>query len=219
MNRSTIVRLAIVISLLGSLLLSAGCSLLGIGGPEYQTVTDPVNYFHFKVPGDWQSDTSQGFVLVYAAEELPAEDESFDKLALFAFSSAVVGEVPEDEELESIVERRASNRGWGDYEIGEVEDFELGERPGSKVRVSGTDGEGKAFEADFYLVRTDGKSIGLMTVAPPGEIDSYAEELALMTGENWFWHFPDLDASAEETETDEPAEDDDIKTDGETVDE
>jgi hypothetical protein len=213
MNRSAIVRLAAVTALLVALLLSTGCSLLGIGGPEDQTVTDAANYYHFKIPGDWQADTSQGFVVVYASEELPMADEPFDKLTLFAFSSAVVGEDSEGEELESIVERRATNRGWGEYETGEAVDIELGGRPGSKVRVTGTDGEDREFEADFYLVRTGGKSIGLMAVAPPGELDGYADDVALITGENWFWHFSDPEASGEETATDEPSEGEDVKPD------
>jgi hypothetical protein len=188
---------------------ATGCALIDrIGGTSTQlkTVTDTKNYFHFKIPGDWQADTSQGFILVYASEELPTEGAPFDKLALSAFSEAAVTDESLADELKGIVDRRAENRTWGEYTAGEVQDVEIGGRPGAKIRVNGTDSEGKKFDGDFYLVRTNGKSIGLMAVAPEGTLDDYAEDIDSILVDNWFWHFADPGASDEAPSPDSDAE-------------
>jgi hypothetical protein len=202
MNR-TALRIATTLALATALLAGTGCSLLDRESNDPITVTDPNGFFHFKIPATWQADISQGFVVVYAAEELPQEGQPYDDLAMFMYSIEGANETPEEDELKSIIDTRAKNREWGEYTIGEYSEFELGGRKGTMVRVTGTDGQDQKFEADFCIVRSAGKSVGLMNVAPPDKLETYEEEIASITQENWFWHFQDPEASGEDTATDD----------------
>jgi len=157
------------------------------GAGDYTDIADTAGLFHFKIPATWQHVIEPGTIMVYAAKELPAAGEDFEALTLFVFSSEVSTTAPEAEELQAIIENRAQTRGWKDYTAAEPEEAAIGNRTGTKIAVSGLDGQGKGFSSEFFLIRTGNKTVGILAVAPS---DSYADtkdDLADILANRWYW--------------------------------
>jgi hypothetical protein len=162
-----------------------GCSA-SVGGESQKTVADPNGLFHFKVPAEWQSNTEQGLITVYAAEELPDSGE-LDALSLVVLSGSVEDTTtPVEAKVVEIVGLRAASRGWSEYSTGEPEDVMVGNRPGIRVEVRGSDAEGVEFEGAYHLVRTAGSEVLVVAVSPGGQWDSDRERIDDVF-EQWYW--------------------------------
>ncbi|MCL4079326.1 hypothetical protein MX659_06990 [Coriobacteriia bacterium Es71-Z0120] len=159
-------------------------------------VSDPNALFHFKIRSDWQSTTVQGLTLVYASPELPKSDKLADTLTLAVYPSYDATDVPLPEQLKGVIERRSKNRHWKSYEASEPTSITVGGRPGVSADVSGTDANGTAFDARFYLVRTGDQQVGFFAVAPKGTLKRYEAELAAIMKDRWYWHRPESETTA-----------------------
>ena len=162
-----------------------GCSASG-GGTSQKTVADPNGLFHFKIPAEWQSNTEQGLITVYGAEELPESGE-IAALSLIVLSGATEDTgTPIDTKIVEIVDLRAESRGWTDYSVGDPGEVMVGNRTGTRVEVQGSDAEGVAFEGAYHLVRTAGSDVLIVAVSPEGQWASDGEQLDEVF-EQWYW--------------------------------
>ena len=106
---------------------------------------------------------------------------------------------PVPEALVEYVAYWGETRGWTNVEAGEPVDATVGGRAASRVDITATDGNGRAFRAAYVWVRTNNREVLITAVTPPENWDTYAADLdAVLT--DWFWHRPE-GTSAEETTT------------------
>ena len=175
-------------------------ALVGCGtAEEKRDVADSSGLFHFKVPAEWQFQVTSGTTSVYAAEALPEGGAEADALAIVAMVSDTTTETPVPEALVEYVAYWGETRGWTNVEAGEPVDATVGGRAASRVDITATDGNGRAFRAAYIWVRTNNREVLITAVTPPENWDTYAADLdAVLT--DWFWHRPE-GTSAEETTT------------------
>jgi hypothetical protein len=191
-------------ALLVALALSAlpGCSLAG-SEPEYDTATDFDDRFDILIPQGWRSVSDSSILAIYAAEDLPTEEESLEILSVLVISAPARAEVTPERMLEEYVEFRAEDRGWQNAEISEVTSAALGGREGHAIDVTATDENGHEFQAKFVTVRTGGTDFVMIAVTPADEYDEYAADVDGIM-ERWSWRVPD--ESGEATGGAEPVE-------------
>jgi hypothetical protein len=162
-----------------------GCSNSG-SSTSQKTVSDPNGLFHFKIPADWQSNTEQGLITVYGAEDLPESGE-IDALSLIVLSGSTEDTgTPVGAKIVEIVDQRAASRGWTDYSVSDPGEVMVGDRPGARVEVAGVDAEGVAFEGAYHIVRTAGSDVLIVAVSPDGGWSRDREQLDDVF-EQWYW--------------------------------
>lgn len=197
-SRITRITLLAAVVLVGALL--AGCGLLP-GSGDTRSVSDLNNLFNFEVPAKWLVRTDEGVVTVYASDELPAQGEQPDALAVLVLSSREASGAPVPEMLEYLVDARAKSRGWTAVKKGEPQKTTVGGRPATYIDVSAKNAEGKQFESRYYFVRTDGSEAFVAAIAPAGKpIDSYDKDLEKIT-KMWYWYGAGVKASDQTTDT------------------
>lgn len=197
--RSSRTAVTISAAMLATALLLAGCST-GTADSDLQTVADNTGFYHLKVPAAWTFRTDPGIVSVFAGETLPEEEKLTDPV-LLVYLSEQPTEDPLGEMLVSLVEQRAEARAWAEgATIGDPAETQVGGRTAQRLHILATDALGVEFQADFYLLRTAGREVLMMAVAPSGQWDDFAAQVDDITSENWFWHIPD-DASDESSAT------------------
>lgn len=200
---SRIHRFALALVVVALLLSAIGCSSLPFGG-KLTSVSDPKNVFHFKIPDKWQAATDAGFISVYAGRKLPAEGEKPKELSVLVFSAAEASDTPVAEMVDYLVDARAEARGWKSVKPGKGKKVSVGGREGYALDVIATGADGAEFESRYIFVRTGGKEVFYVAIAPAGDpIADYDEQIADMTKE-WFWHIGESDVvspGAVQTET------------------
>lgn len=154
----------------------------------YKDIADPNGLYHFKVRSNWQSTLLSGVNLVYASDKLPASDALADTLTLAVYASYEATDVPLPEQLQTVIERRAENRGWKSYQRSEATSVTVGGREGVAIDVTGVDANRTKFDARFYLVRAGNRQVGFLAVAPAGKLATFDDELKAIITERWFWH-------------------------------
>lgn len=186
-TRAFILLLAVaLVALIASTI--AGCS-----SPDdrLKTATDSTGFFHIKFPAEWQHTIEAGLISVYASDALPESDRLEDP-ALLIFLSEQPMDQPVPDLLTELIESRAADREWREgYTISEPETVTVGGRDAARVTASGVDRNGVEFESEYYLVRTDGREILVMAVAPSGEWDEFSTEVARILSDDWYWHIPE----------------------------
>lgn len=188
--------------LAASLLIAAPLGAAGCAKePALRSWGEPTGLFHFKVPEDWQVNVQPSFMTVYAGSEFPSE-EIFDALSVLVFVVVPTEGEPADA-LTTLIENRATEREWQEYEAGEVQDTVMGNRVAYKRHVTGVDARGNAFAADYVLARTNGREVLVVAVAPADSWETDREAVATLLEQEWYWHIPDpavtIGGSAEET--------------------
>lgn len=172
-------------------LLLASLALPGCGkdpSAETRSVSDPNDVMHFKVPKSWQVNTDEGFVFVYAGEQLPAEDERATALSMIVMSSRTASDSPEAEMIDYLIDARAAARRWSDVKAGKPTTIELGGRPAVRVDVSAKDASGKRFESRYVFARSGGSEVFVAAIGAPGEtLDEYEDDLKRIYRQ-WYWH-------------------------------
>lgn len=152
---------------------------------QLQTVNDSESLFHVKVPASWQTTSTASGLALYATDRLPAT-EKIDSLSVFVLV-AKESDQASTTLLARIVNDRAKSRGWKNRHISRVARTKIGNRQALGIDVSGTDQSGLAFKGAYYLVRTSGDDVLVITVAPADAWDSKAvDDLR----NRWYWHLP-----------------------------
>lgn len=181
-RRSIALIVALAIALLVGLATASGCSRKTA---ELQTVNDRESLFHVKVPASWQTTVTAGGLAMYATDSLPAT-ERIESLSVFVLV-AKESDQASPTLLARIVNDRASSRGWTDRSISKVAKTTIGNRQALRIDVAGTDKSGVVFSGAYYLVRTSGNDVLVITVAPKAMWDTKAvDDLR----EHWYWHLP-----------------------------
>jgi hypothetical protein len=194
-------RLAFASFLLVTGLLAGGCSLLGGDvSSDLTDVADSIALFHFKVPADWQTMVESGLIAISAGEEpLDPAQEKLDRFWMLVYTSEEPSDTPVAENLTYLIEQRAELREWTDLQMDEPVEAKVGDRDAAMVSATATDFNGIDFEARYYFVRTKSNEVLIVTMAPAGTFDEYAEEVDAIVGERWFW--ASTAGSAETSET------------------
>lgn len=188
-------RVALAVIAVMTILSVAGCSSLPFGG-KTTSVSDPKNVFHFKVPEKWQASTDSGFISVYAGRKLPSEGEKPKALSVLVFSTTEATSTPVAKMVDYLVEARAEARGWKSVKPGKGKKVTVGGREGYSLDVVATGSDGSDFESRYIFVRTGGKEVFYVAIAPAGDpITDYDEQIADMTKE-WFWHVGETDVES-----------------------
>jgi len=156
---------------------------------ELETVNDASGLFHVKVPNDWSSLAEEGLVVLYASDTLP-EEERIDDLSVAIFSTDETTDTPVPETLTFVVDRRAADRSWKDYSRSEPRATSIGGREGSFVEVTGTDANGQDFRARYHYIRTSGRDVLVIAVAPSAMWDVVVPEVDTLIADEWYWHTP-----------------------------
>jgi hypothetical protein len=187
---------------LAAALLAGSLALASCGEAEKRDVPDTSGLFHFKVPAKWAAASQNSMISIYADDELPAEGEAYEKLSLVILTSRTASSLPIDEALADLVTKAAESRKWTDTEIGEPYDAAVGGRKASRVDLTGTDQNGRAFAAAYIWVRTLDADVLVYAVTPRDDWDKWQEDLDTILTE-WYWQKPDPEneVSTEESAT------------------
>lgn len=182
---------ALLVTVVSAALLAATLAGCSSSGDRFKTATDSTGFFHIKFPADWQHTVEAGLISVYASDALPETDRLEDPALLIFLSEQPVDE-PVPDLLSGLIESRAADREWRDgYTISEPETATVGGREAARVTASGVDRNGIEFESEYYLVRTDGREILVMAVAPAEEWSAFSEEVTRILSTEWYWHVPE----------------------------
>ena len=202
----TIKRIALAALVIVTALSITGCSLFE-KDPEYRDVTARDSLYHFQMPSDWQSLVDGTAVAVYAAEELPEPGEAADTLSIIALTANVTTDAPVPDELLRITSNRSIQRSWTDTVISDPIETSVGSREAYSVEVAAIDGSGNPFEGRFHLIRTSGREVLIVAVAPASLYADYVSDMEDIL-ERWYWHQPE--SQTDEMEVDMPTETTDI---------
>lgn len=186
---SRITRILALATLLMTLVITGGCSLFGGADTELKDVSDYSGVFHFQVPADWQVSAESGAIAVYASQALPTAETAIESLSILVFTSYETTVSPAAEQLKQFAEDRSTQRGWVDPVIGDVSETEIGGRPAYQIEIEASNPDGPRFAGRFLLVKTSGRDVLVIAVAPADQIDGYDGDIDSVM-ENWFWHVP-----------------------------
>lgn len=181
------IRLTVSVTLLATILIStSGCSLFD-NEPALKDVAEHSGAFHFQIPETWQVNMEAGLIAVYAAEELPTAEDAIDTLSVLVFTGDETTSTPAADMLVQFVEQRSVQRGWIDPVIGQIEDATIGGRDAYRIDIEATSPDDLRFVGRFYLTRTAGHDVLLITIVPVDKAESFDDEIEALT-KNWFWH-------------------------------
>lgn len=186
----TIKRIALAALVIVTALSVTGCSLLG-GEPELRDISARDGLYHFQIPADWQALVDSQAIAVYAADELPEGDEAASTLSIIALTANETTDAPVPDELLRITNNRSIQRSWTNAVIGEPVETSVGSREAYSVEVAATDANGNPFEGRFHLVRTSGREVLIVAVAPADLYADYVSDLEDVL-ERWYWHQPEV---------------------------
>jgi hypothetical protein len=176
----------------------AGCGLFGEDEAELQSVADSHGFYHVKVPAGWQHRIDPALTTIYAAEELP-ETETLEDPAILIFLAETPEDPPQvDAEIVRLLEERAVTREWTGTTISDPESVVVGGREGRMITVTATDKNGIEFTTEVFFVRTVGRDVLTMAIAPDDQWEEFSGELVSLR-ENWFWHLPEESEAVTET--------------------
>ena len=159
----------------------------GSAAKTKQEVADTSGLFHYKVPATWQTRAEPGMTTAYAAEELPAEDETTDALTIVTMLSTVTTETPVPEALAGYVSGLGAARGWTEVSAADPAAATVGGRAASRIDVTGTDARGRAFKAAYFWIRTNAREVLIVAVTPTDRWNAYSADLHDVLNE-WYWH-------------------------------
>ncbi len=170
----------------------SGCSLRS---ERLATANDPGGLFHVRYPGSWQSFVQPGLVALYAAEELPEnEDAAFKTLSVGIYTASKAATEPVPARLRGLLELRAEDRAWRAHSISGPVDVTVGTRPATALDITGTDAKGRSFAGRAVLVRTNGREVLVFAVSPKATWERDAASLDDLLSE-WYWHLPESEAT------------------------
>lgn len=178
-------RFGIVLAALLAITVLAGC---GLFSEKLATVNDPGGLFHVLYPESWQSFVQPGLIALYAADELPQdENAAFDTLSVSIYTASKAATEPVDARLRDLLELRAKNRGWKSKSMSEPSPVDVGKRAATAIDVSGVDEKGRDFAGRAVLIRTNEREVLIFAVSPKDAWDSHAPAVGDLF-EQWYWH-------------------------------
>lgn len=170
---------------------ATAAGITACGGPKTTSVSDASGLFHVVIPAKWQSMAQTGILAIYAAKDLPKdEDAAFDTLSVGIYTASAAASEPVGPRLVSLLEARAKDRKWKKQSIGQPAATKVGKREAYQVDVSGVDEKSREFAGRALLVRTNEREVLVFAVAPSGKWNGYEDDVdGLLT--QWYWHQPE----------------------------